>query len=42
MRQSAHEKGCSSSTIGQGGVEFGEPFVGVTGMLGWSALRGVE
>jgi circadian clock protein KaiC len=42
MRQSSHENGLLEFEIGQDGVEFGETFVGVTGMLGWSALRGVE
>jgi hypothetical protein len=42
MRQSSHENGLLEFEIGQAGVEFGESFVGVTGMLGWSALRGVE
>ena len=42
MRQSKHENGLLEFEIGKDGVEFGEPFVGVTGMLGWSALRGVE
>jgi circadian clock protein KaiC len=42
MRQSSHEHGLLEFEIGAGGVEFGEPFVGVTGMLGWTALRGIE
>ena len=42
MRQSDHEKGLLEFAIGANGMEFGEPFVGVTGMLGWSALRGIE
>jgi circadian clock protein KaiC len=42
MRQSSHENGLLEFEIGADGVEFGEPFVGVTGMLGWTALRGVE
>jgi circadian clock protein KaiC len=42
MRQSAHEKSLLEFTIGKNGMEFGEPFTAVTGMLGWSALRGVE
>ena len=42
MRQSSHEHGLLEFEIGADGVEFGEPFVGVTGMLGWSALRGIE
>jgi len=41
MRQSSHENGLLEFAIAQEGVEFGEPFVGVTGMLGWSALRGI-
>lgn len=40
MRQSEHEKSLLEFTIDEGGVQFGEPFSGVTGMLGWSALRG--
>jgi len=42
MRQSSHENGLLEFTIDAQGVEFGGPFVGVTGMLGWSALRGIE
>jgi circadian clock protein KaiC len=42
MRQSSHENGLLEFAIAQEGVEFGEPFVGVTGMLGWSALRGID
>jgi hypothetical protein len=42
MRQSSHENGLLEFGIGEAGVQFGEPFAGITGMLGWSALRGVE
>jgi len=42
MRQSEHENALLEFTIGKSGLEFGEPFTGVTGMLGWSALRGVD
>jgi circadian clock protein KaiC len=40
MRQSQHEKGLVGFTIGSDGLRFGERIVGVSGMLGWSALRG--
>jgi circadian clock protein KaiC len=42
MRQSSHENGLLEFELGANGAAFGEPFVGVTGMLGWSALRGIE
>jgi circadian clock protein KaiC len=40
MRQSQHEKGLLGFTVGSDGLHFGERIVGVSGMLGWSALRG--
>ncbi len=42
MRQSEHEKSLLEFTIGNDGMTFGEPFTGVTGMLGWSALRSID
>jgi circadian clock protein KaiC len=42
MRQSKHQNSLLEFTIGDDGLEFGEPFTDVTGMLGWSALRGVD
>jgi circadian clock protein KaiC len=42
MRQSKHQNVLLEFTIGTDGLEFGEPFTDVTGMLGWSALRGVD
>ena len=40
MRQSEHTKRLHEFTIGDGGIEFGEQFDGVTGLLGWTALSG--
>jgi circadian clock protein KaiC len=40
MRQSEHEKGLIEFTIDAGGITFGDRIEGVSGMLGWSALRG--
>jgi len=40
MRQSDHEKGLLAFEIGSNGLTFGERIEGLTGMLGWSALRG--
>ena len=40
MRQSAHEKGALSYTIDENGITFGERIEGLSGLLGWSALRG--
>jgi circadian clock protein KaiC len=42
MRQSDHDKGVLSFDIGAGGISFGERFEGLSGMLGWSALRGED
>jgi circadian clock protein KaiC len=42
MRQSGHEKGLVSFGIDGGGITFGERIEGLSGMLGWSALRGEE
>jgi circadian clock protein KaiC len=42
MRQSSHANGLLEFEIGAAGVEFGELFTSVTGMLGWSALRGID
>jgi len=40
MRQSEHEKGLLSFGIDAEGISFGDRIEGLTGMLGWSALRG--
>jgi circadian clock protein KaiC len=40
MRESAHDKGALSYTIDENGIRFGEKIEGVSGLLGWSALRG--
>lgn len=40
MRQSDHEKGLLGFTIGANGITFGDRIEGLSGMLGWSALRG--
>jgi circadian clock protein KaiC len=40
MRQSEHEKGLIELTIDERGPSFGDQIEGVTGLLGWSALRG--
>jgi circadian clock protein KaiC len=42
MRQSDHEKGLVSFEIGADGITFGERIEGLSGLLGWSALRGDE
>jgi hypothetical protein len=39
MRNSRHETTLTSFTIADHGVTIGEPLAGVTGRLGWSALR---
>ena len=39
MRNSQHETTLTSFAIAEGGVTIGEPLAGVTGRLGWSALR---
>lgn len=39
MRNSGHETTLTSFTIADHGVTIGEPLAGVTGRLGWSALR---
>jgi circadian clock protein KaiC len=39
MRQSDHEKGLISFGIDADGISFGERIAGLSGMLGWSALR---
>jgi circadian clock protein KaiC len=39
MRQSDHEKGLISFGIGADGITFGDRIAGLSGMLGWSALR---
>ncbi|HEV2593401.1 MAG TPA: ATPase domain-containing protein, partial [Gaiellaceae bacterium] len=40
MRESAHEKGALSYTIDENGLTFGGKIEGLSGLLGWSALRG--
>jgi circadian clock protein KaiC len=40
MRQSDHEKGLLDFTIDANGLTFGDTIEGVSGLLGWSALRG--
>ena len=42
MRQSAHEKGLLEYTIDANGITFKDRIEGLSGMLGWSALRGQE
>lgn len=42
MRQSGHEKGLISFGIDGDGITFGDRIEGLSGMLGWSALRGDE
>ena len=39
MRNSWHETTLTSFTIADHGITIGEPLAGVTGRLGWSALR---
>ena len=40
MRGSDHAKGLWQFEIGEGGLTLGEQLTGLTGVLGWSALRG--
>jgi circadian clock protein KaiC len=40
MRQSDHEKGLIGFTIDDEGITFGDRIEGLSGMLGWGALRG--
>jgi circadian clock protein KaiC len=40
MRQSEHEKGLLEFTIDANGLTFGARIEGLSGLLGWSALRG--
>ena len=40
MRQSEHEKGLLAFTIDADGITFGDRIEGLSGLLGWSALRG--
>jgi len=40
MRQSEHEKGLLEFTIDTNGLTFGDRIEGLSGLLGWSALRG--
>jgi hypothetical protein len=40
MRQSDHAKGLISFTIDADGLSFGHTVDDVSGLLGWSALRG--
>jgi circadian clock protein KaiC len=40
MRQSEHAKGLLEFEIDANGLTFGDPVEGVSGLLGWSALRG--
>jgi circadian clock protein KaiC len=42
MRQSEHEKGLFEFTIDANGLTLGDRIEGLSGMLGWSALRGDE
>jgi circadian clock protein KaiC len=42
MRQSDHEKGLISFEIAADGISFGDRIEGLTGMLGWTALRGED
>jgi circadian clock protein KaiC len=42
MRDSDHEKGLWSFTINDHGFQVGARVEGITGLLGWSALRGQE
>jgi circadian clock protein KaiC len=42
MRDSDHEKGLRQFTISPRGFEVGARLEGLTGLLGWSALRGQE
>jgi hypothetical protein len=40
MGQSDNEKGLLDFTIDANGLTFGDTIEGVSGLLGWSALRG--
>ena len=40
MRQSEHAKGLIEFAIDADGLTFGDKIEGVSGLLGWSALRG--
>jgi len=40
MRESDHEKGLIGFAIDANGIAFGDRIEGLSGMLGWSALRG--
>ena len=42
MRDSDHYKGLRMVQISSRGFEVGEQIAGLTGLLGWSALRGPE
>jgi hypothetical protein len=42
MRQSEHEKGLLEFTIDASGLAFGDRIEGLSGLLGWSALRANE
>jgi circadian clock protein KaiC len=42
MRQSEHETGLIEYTIDSNGIAFGDTLHGLSGLLGWSALRGDE
>ena len=42
MRQSEHEKGLLEFTIDANGLTFGDRIEGLSGLLGWSALRGSD
>jgi circadian clock protein KaiC len=39
MRDSGHEKGVRLYEIDAGGLTIGDKLEGLTGVLGWSALR---
>lgn len=40
MRESDHEKGLIGFSIDGNGISVGDRIEGISGMLGWSALRG--
>jgi len=42
MRQSEHAKGLLEFTIDDRGLTFGDQIEGLSGLLGWSALRGTD
>ena len=42
MRQSEHETGLIEFTVDAEGIAFGDTLHGLSGLLGWSALRGNE